>query len=113
MVPTGPGPAPVILGPAPPPHAPQPFDMIDFMHSCSGYDMNKVFRLAESLPPIPCHVASQRPGGESRREISKGRAKDISRSVSETYAYSTSRTISAEDTAVVLETFANVRLSPL
>ena len=83
------------------------------MHSCSGYDMNKVFWLAESLPPIPRHISSQRPGGESRREVLKGGAKDISRSVSETYAYATSWTISAQDTAIVLETFANVRLSPL
>jgi hypothetical protein len=46
--------------------------------------------------------------GEARREILKGGTKNLPRSVCETYAYATSRTISAEDTAVVLETFANV-----
>ena len=47
-------------------------------------------------------------GGESRREILKSKAKNISRSVCETFAYATSRTISEEDTA---ETFSNVRQS--
>jgi hypothetical protein len=98
MVLTGPGPA---LRPVPP-NPPQPFNMAEFMCSSSGYDINKVFQLAEAFPPIARHVSSERPGGEARREILKGRAKSISRSVCETYAYATSRTISAEDTAIVL-----------
>ncbi len=79
------------------------------MHMTSIFDLDKVIRMAENVPPIPHHVPSERPGGESRREILKSRAKNISRSVCETFAYATSRTISAEDTAVILETFANVR----
>jgi hypothetical protein len=38
----------------------------------------------------------------------KSRTSTITRSVSEVFAYSTSRTISAQDAAVVLETFGNV-----
>ena len=48
-----------------------PFDMQEFMHMSSSYDLDKVFRMAENVPPIPRHVPSERPGGESRREISK------------------------------------------
>ena len=67
--------------------------------------------MAENVPPIPRHVPSERPGGESRREILKSRATNISRSVCENFAYATSRTISEEDTAAILETFSNVRQS--
>ena len=88
-----------------------PFDMQEFMHMSSSYDLDKVFRMAENVPPIPRHVLSERPGGESRREILKSRATNISRSVCETFAYATSRTISEEDTAAILETFSNVRQS--
>ena len=94
-----------------PPNPQTPFDMEEFMHMSSSYDMDKVMRTAANVPPIARHVPSERAGGESRREILKSRAKNISRSVCETFAYATSRTISAEDTAVILETFANVRLS--
>ncbi len=71
------------------------FDMIDFMHQSAAYDMQQVLQQAEDLrvPPIPPHVFSERPGGEARREMLKSR---------------TSRTISAQDAAVVLETFGNV-----
>ncbi len=65
--------------------------------------------MAENVQHIPRHVPSERPGGESQREILKSRAKNISRSVCETFSFATSRTVSAEDTAVILETFANVR----
>ncbi len=54
------------------------------------------------------HVPCERPGGGARRAILKASAANIPRSVSEVFAYSTSRTLSAEDTAVVLETFSNV-----
>ena len=95
--------------PALPPNPHTPFDMVEFMHMSSSYAMDKVFRLAENVPPIPRHVPCERPGGEVRREILKGRAKNISRTVCETFAYATSRTISEEDTAAILETFSNVR----
>ena len=67
-----------------------PFDMQEFMHMSSSYDLDKVFRMAENVPPIPRHVPSERPGGESRREILKSRATNISRSVCENFAYATS-----------------------
>jgi hypothetical protein len=84
------------------------FDMIDFMHHSAAYDMQQVLQQAEDLPPIPPHVFSERAGGEARRVMLKSRTSTITRSVSELFAYSTSRTISAQDTAVVLETFGNV-----
>ena len=88
---------------------PPPFDMVDFMHKSASYDLQKVFSTAADDDVHPRHVPSERPGGEARREILKSRAANISRSVSEIFAYATSRTISGEDTAVVLETFGNVR----
>ena len=95
-----------------PPNPQTPFDMEEFLHMSSSYDMDKVIRMAENVPPIPRHVPSEwRPGGESRREILKSRAKNISRSVCETIEYATSRTISEEDTTAILETFSNVRQS--
>ena len=89
--------------------APPPFDMMEFMHGTSSYDMQKVFRLADSMPVIPVHIPCERPGGDARRAILKARAANVPRSVSEVFALVTSRTISAEDTAVILETFGNVR----
>ena len=86
-----------------------PFDMVDFMHKSASYDLQKVFSTAADDDVHPRHVPSERPGGEARREILKSRAANIPRSVSEIFAYATSRTISGEDTAVVLETFGNVR----
>ena len=64
---TDPGPSMPSLRPIPQ----TPFDMQAFMHMSSSYDMDKVFRMAENVPPIPRHVPSERPGGESRREILK------------------------------------------
>ena len=89
------------------PQPDKPFDMVDFMHKSSSYDMQKVFDADDAA--LPRHVPSERPGGEARREILKSRAKDIPLSVSEVFAYATSRTLSGQDTAVVLETFGNVR----
>ena len=86
-----------------------PFDMVDFMHKAANYDLQKVFSSAQDDDLLPRHVPSERPGGEARREILKSTAANVSRSVSEVFAFATSRTISCEDTAVVLETFGNVR----
>ena len=96
------------------PNPQTPFDMQEFMHMSSSYDMDKVFRMAGNVPPIPRHVPSGTchiHDSESRREILKSRAKNITRSVCETFAYATSRTISEEDTVATLETFSNVRQS--
>jgi hypothetical protein len=92
----------------PVPPRPPKFDMVDFMHQSSRYDIQKVLQQALDLPPIPTHVFSKRSGGEARREILKSRASKVTRSVSKVFASATSRTISAEGTAVVLETFGNV-----
>ncbi len=71
------------------------FDMIDFMHQSAAYDMQQVLQQAEDLLPISPHVFSELSGGEARREMLKSRASDVILSVSEVFAYSTSRTISA------------------
>jgi hypothetical protein len=97
-------PSPPVRVAYPQPHP--PFDMVDFMHKSSRYDMHKVFAVDDGS--LPRHIPSERPGGEARREILKSRAADITQSVSEVFAFATSRTISCEDTAVVLETFGNV-----
>ncbi len=86
-----------------------PFGMVDFMHKSSSYDMHNVFAVDDGS--LPRHVPSERPGGEARRAILKSSAANITRSVSEVFAFATSRTISCEDTAVVLETFGNVSSS--
>ena len=90
-------------------HPPSPFRMVDYMHKTSSYNLMQVFQEAQAMPSISVHIPCERPGGEARRAIMKARAANIPRSVCETFAFSTSRTISAEDTAVVLETFGNVR----
>jgi hypothetical protein len=57
----------------PQPHP--PFDMVDFMHKSSSYDIQKVF--AEDDHSLPRHVPSERPGGEARRGILKSTAADV------------------------------------
>ena len=68
--------------------APPPFDMMEFMHETSSYDMQKVFRLADSMPVIPVHIPCERPGGDARRAILKARVANVpqARSVSEVFA---------------------------
>ena len=105
-------PSPVLPNPAtsnvyPPP----PFHMVEFMHKTSSYNLMQVFQDAQSMPFIPVHIPCERPGGEARRAIMKARAATVPRSVCEPFAFCTSRTISAEDTAVILETFGNVRFN--
>ncbi len=69
--------------------------------------MKKVLTTDQVVQSIPLHFPSERAGGEARRQNLKSRAANIPRSVSEVFGFATSRTIqvSAEDTAVVLETF--------
>ncbi len=98
-------PSPPVRVAHPQPHP--PFDMVDFMHKSSSYDMQKVF--AENDHSFRRLVPSELPGGEARRENLKSRAAGHPRCVSEVFAYATSRAISGRDTAVVLETFGNVR----
>ncbi len=101
------------LRPPPPPQCPipppPPLDMALFLQRTSHYDLDKVFQTAAAVPPIPQHVPTERPGGDARRAVMKARAAGLTRSVSEVFALTTSRTMSTEDTAVILETFGNVR----
>jgi hypothetical protein len=76
--------------PVPPSNPPPAFDMVDFLHASASYDLDKVFEFVGSVPPVPRHVPSERPGGEARREILKGRAHNMSLSVCEMFAYATS-----------------------
>ena len=63
------------------PQPDKPFDMVDFMHKSSSYDMQKVFDADDAA--LPRHVPSERPGGEARREILKGRAQNITYIISD------------------------------
>ncbi len=67
-----------------------------------------MFRAADAMLSVPVHVPCKRPGGGARRAILKASAANIPRTASKVFAYSTTSTLSAEDTAVVLETFGNV-----
>jgi hypothetical protein len=101
------------LCPTPPPQpplqpAPPPFDMECFLQTTSIYDLQQVFETAAAVQQTPRHVPSERSGGDARRAVLKARADKITRSVSEVFAFSTSRTMSSEDTALNLETFGNV-----
>jgi hypothetical protein len=64
--------------------------MVDFMHHSSTYDIQQVLQQAEDLPPIPPHVFSELSGGEERREMLKSRASNVTWSISEVLACSTS-----------------------
>jgi hypothetical protein len=92
--------------PPPPPQAPPapqapspPLGILNFLHKTSTYDLRTLFQYTETLPRIPVDIPSERAGGEARRTILKARAAKIPRSISEVFAFSTSRTISDEDTA--------------
>jgi hypothetical protein len=100
----------------PPPQVPPavpaltpPLDILDIFHRTSCYDLKSLFQHTETLQRIHVHVPSKRTGGEARRQLLKQRAAKIPRSVCEAFAFSTSQTISEEDTAAVLETFGSVR----
>ena len=56
----------------------------------------------------PLNIPCERCGGESRRQLLKRRAHDISRSTAEIFAYCTSRTTSIDDSAEILSSFGNV-----
>ena len=68
--------------------APPSFDMMEFMHETSSYDLQKVFRLADSMPVIPVHIPCERPGGDASRAILKASAANVPQalSVSEVFA---------------------------
>ena len=60
-----------------------PFDMMEFMHKTSSYDLQQIFQLADSMPVIPVHIQCERPGGEAQTAIMKARAANVTRSVSD------------------------------
>ena len=62
----------------------------------------------DKIMPKAAEVPSIRCTGESRREELKRKAQHLSRSLAETNAFCTSRTLSQNDTRNVLETFCNV-----
>jgi hypothetical protein len=99
----------------PPPQAPAalqtlpPLDILDFLHKTFSYDLQALFQYSDTLPCVAVHVPSERAGVEALRKILKARAANIPRSGSESFAFSTSRIISDEDTAAVLEKFVSIR----
>ena len=57
------------------------------------------------MQDCPVHVPSKSPGGHARRQMLKQRASTISRSQAEAFAFSTSTTLSQEDTDNFLQAF--------
>ena len=55
-------------------------------------------------------IPSERCGGDARQANLKRKARYISRSVAETFAYCTQNTVSIENAAEILQTFTNVRI---
>ena len=99
-----------LLPPAAPnlPGPPQ-LDMCKVMHAAGGPDYLAVLHNTdEHMGPHSGKIPSERCGGEVRRANLKRKASNIARSVAETFAYCTLKTVSIEEAANILETFGNV-----
>ena len=84
-------------------------DMRKVMHAAGRPDFARVLHDTDVLmEPINSFFASERCGGAARRANLKRKAYDISRSVAETFAYCTLRTVSNEEAAELISIFANV-----
>ena len=82
---------------------------MNLMSKTGGYDIQSCIKeMDRQMQDYPVHVPSERPGGHSRRELMKQRAATISRSAAEAFAFSTSTTLSQEDTDTFLQAFGNV-----
>lgn len=84
-------------------------DMRTVMRKVGGPDYEEILReLDDHLGPGNHVFPSERCGGEARRLLLKRKASKMSRSLSETFAYLTSKTASAQEATDVLQTFGNV-----
>ena len=89
----------------------QQVDMIPIMQACGGPGLLIAARgLDAKMPDSQRLVPSVRAGGETRRETLKRKAKDISRSSSEIFAFCTSETVSQGAAAKLLSAVGNVSI---
>lgn len=88
-------------------------DMRTVMQRTGGPDYEDMIRELDDHmgPDKQIDVPSERCGGGVRRIQLKRKATEMSRSLSETFAYLTSTTASTEDAAAVLQSFGNVGLA--
>ena len=86
-----------------------PPDMRRTMAAVGGPNYTNALNEADARTGVaPLDIPCERCGGESRRQLLKRRAHDISRSTAEIFAYCTSRTTSIDDSAEILSSFGNV-----
>ena len=84
-------------------------DMRTVMRKVGGPDYEEILReLDDHLGPGNHVFPSERCGGDARRLLLKRKASQMSRSLSKTFAYLTSKTASAQRATDVLQTFGNV-----
>jgi hypothetical protein len=92
----------------------QAADMCKAMLQAGGPNYQKVLQDADiHMGTHSENIPSERCGGEARRAILKRKARYITRSAAETFAYCTSNTVANEDAADILQTFTNVRINCL
>ena len=77
------------------------------MLAAGGLNYETVLR---DIGPASENIPSERCGGEARRANLKRKARYITRSVAETFAYWTLNTVSIDDARDILQTFAIVRI---
>jgi hypothetical protein len=101
--------APDPQAPLPGPASTPPFHFMNFISKTGGANFQTCIKdMDRQMQDYPLHVPSERPGGHARRELLKQRASTISRSQAEAFAFSTSKTLSLEDTDDFLQAFGNV-----
>ena len=86
-------------------------DMRKVMFTAGGPDYDRVLQETDvHIGADASNIPSERCGGEARRANLKRKARHIARSVAETFAYCSMRTVSIEEAAEILQTFGNVRI---
>ena len=76
------------------------------MLAAGGPNYESVLRDTDShMGPDSENIPGERCGGEARRANLKQKARFITRSVAETFAYCTSKTVSNEDAGDILKTY--------
>ena len=100
--------------PQPPVVPSQVADICKAMLQAGGPNYQKVLQDADiQMGTHSRNIPSKRCGGEARRAILKRKARFITRSAAETFAYCTSNTVANEDAADILQTFTNVCINCL
>ena len=99
----------------PPPAVPSnaDLDMRKVMLAAGGPNFETVLHDADIQMPVGPDsqiIPSERCGGEARQANLKRKARYITQSVAKTFAYCTLNTVSAENAADILQTFANAQM---